>query len=263
MSPELQFAISLAQEAGEIMRQNFHLGMKKEWKEADNSPLTSTDIAINNLVIERVKMAYPDHGVLGEEASFPSSSQHVWVVDPVDGTIPFSYGVPTFVFSLALVVDGAPQVGVIYDAMLDRLLSAEKGSGAFLNDKPTQVSSLETLNRTTLNIDGPWTGPGAASAKFFALLEPLDTEGAYLTKFSCMGYGGAMVGIGEYSAALCNGKFPWDIAALKVIIEEAGGTVTDLHGEEQRYDQPIFGAIISNGKVHQQLVNITQKSLQF
>jgi len=256
----LPFAISVAKEAGQIMRQHFQLGMKKEWK-ADHSPLTLTDVAVNKLVIDRVKVTHPDHGVLGEEASLPTTSKHLWVVDPIDGTIPFSHGVATFTFSLALVVDGAPQVGVLYDPISERLLSAEKGRGAFLNGQPTRVSDQTELAHSVINIDGPWTEKGAASLNFFNLLEPLDQQKALLTKFSCMSYGGLLVAMGEYSAALCNGKFPWDIAALKVIVEEAGGTVTDLNGNDQRYDQELYGAIISNGKVHPQLLEIVTQAL--
>jgi inositol-phosphate phosphatase / L-galactose 1-phosphate phosphatase / histidinol-phosphatase len=113
----LYFAIKIAKEAGDIMRAHFSLGMKKEWKE-DNSPLTITDTAINELVIQKVKESFPEHGVLGEEASLETTdATHIWVVDPVDGTIPFSHGVPTFAFSLALVVDGVPQLGVVFDVM--------------------------------------------------------------------------------------------------------------------------------------------------
>lgn len=257
----LDFAVEVAQEAGRIIRENFQLGMKKEWK-ADNSPLTVTDIAVNDLVIKRVAETYPNHAVLGEESSSDEMASYLWVVDPVDGTIPFSHGVPTFVFSLALVVDGVPQVGVVYDVMFERLLSAVKGQGATMNGKPLLVNSAENLRHTVINIDGPWAGSGATGVEFYELPKLLDKSGAKLTKFSCMAYGGVMVALGEFSAAICNGHFPWDIAALKVIIEEAGGRVTNLRGDEQPYNQETFGAIMSNGKVHDQVVELTKQTIK-
>lgn len=256
----LDFAKSIAREAGDIMRANFQLGMHKEWKE-DNSPLTATDIAINDLVIKKVAEAYPDHAVLGEEASSEHSASHLWVVDPVDGTIPFSHGVPTFAFSLALVINGEPQVGVVYDVMSDRLLSGEKGKGAFLNDDPLSVSVAESLKHTVVGVDGPWAGTGATGVNFYDIPRLIDQAGAKIIKPSCMVYCGIMVALGEFSAAILNGHFPWDVAALKVIIEEAGGKVTNLRGEEQPYDKETFGAILSNSKVHQQMVAIASQTL--
>ena len=107
-----EFAKQLAQKAGEIMKNNFSHGMKKELKR-DKSPVTTTDIAINKLVISEVKKYFPDHDVKGEEeSSFENNSEYVWVCDPVDGTYPFSHGLPVFTFSLALVKNGKPVLGV-------------------------------------------------------------------------------------------------------------------------------------------------------
>lgn len=252
----LDFAIELAKEAGQIMRSNFSLGMKKEWKE-DNTPLTVTDEAINELVIQKVSATFPDHSVLGEEnSSEVSGSTHVWVVDPVDGTIPFSHGVPTFVFSLALVINGQPQVGVIYDPILDRLLSAEKGKGAYLNGKLIQVGLQRDLKNTVVNIDGSWVSGGGEAIEVKELDGVIRNEGAKVTRLCCMAYGGMLVALGEYSAAICGGVYPWDVAALKIIVEEAGGKVTNLKGEEQQYHQPIYGAVISNQPLHEQLVQL-------
>jgi len=101
-----QFAKDVAKQAGKIMMENFKLGMHKEWK-SDNSPVTETDLRINKLLIEGVKKYFPEHSVLGEEESnFVGDRKMVWVCDPLDGTLPFSHGVPIFTFSLALVDDG-------------------------------------------------------------------------------------------------------------------------------------------------------------
>src|SRR6185369_6851970 len=97
-----EFALQMAQEAGGIIRSNFSMGMKKEWKE-DVTPVTVSDLAINKDLIEGVKQHFPGHSVYGEEESaLIDGAEYVWVCDPVDGTLPFSHGIPTCMFSLAL-----------------------------------------------------------------------------------------------------------------------------------------------------------------
>lgn len=138
------FAIGLAKKAGKIIRANFVLGMAKQIKK-DGSPVTKTDLAINSMVIRDVEKHYPGHAILGEEESHPiKGAEYVWVCDPVDGTIPFSKGVPTCMFSLALTHRGLPILGVAYDAFMDRMFFAEKGKGAFLNGKRVHVSGHKT-----------------------------------------------------------------------------------------------------------------------
>lgn len=241
------FAIQLAHDAGDIMRQNFGLGMKKEWK-SDNSPLTVTDETINQMVIDRVKTTFPAHSILGEEGSFDvPGSTHTWVCDPVDGTMPFSTGIPVFAFSLALVENGAPIMGVIYDPILDRLFVAEKGKGTTLNDEPIHVSTRSTLAQAMIHGD---------SGRLLPTMKTLRDAKAKVARYFCITYPAALLAAGEFDGAIWGGASTWDIAAIKIIVEEAGGVVTDLEGHEQRYDQPLNGAIISNGHLHDVLLAI-------
>ena len=111
----LETAVSLARQAGEMARANFTLGMAREWKE-DSTPVTVTDLAINHLVIAEIGRRFPTHGVLGEEvSSLAPDHEWVWVCDPIDGTIPFSHGIPVTAFSLALTYQGETLLGVVYD----------------------------------------------------------------------------------------------------------------------------------------------------
>jgi len=153
------FAMGLAKEAGKIMRDNFKFGMKKEWKE-DNTPVTKTDLVINALALERIKKAYPDHGVIAEEGSdFREGDEFVWVCDPVDGTIPFCHGVPTSVFSLALTHKGETIMGVVYDPFGDRMYIAEKGKGAFLNGTKIRVSTHSVFENAVIGINWSHRSP--------------------------------------------------------------------------------------------------------
>ncbi len=254
MNKDFTFAVGLAREAGKIMKQNFSPGMKKEWKE-DGTPLTITDTTINTLVMNAVQENYPTYSFIGEEGSRLKESEYTWVCDPIDGTMPFSYGWPTFAFSLALVKNGESMLGVVYDPICDRLLWAEKGSGAFLNGRKVSVSSNQVMDKTTF----VETGDYAILPK---LQETLAAEECRVPTFYSCVYAGILVATGEFAGQVYKHDKPWDGAALKVIVEEAGGRVTDLRGEEQRYDRKINGFIASNGAIHQRLVDIIRPMLK-
>lgn len=252
-----QFAKDLARKAGAIIKKNFSLGMKKEWKE-DFSPVTATDKEINKVVIDEVAKYFPDHNVKGEEESnISNDSDYLWVCDPVDGTIPFSAGVPICTFSLALVKDGTPILGVIYDPFMDRLFFAEKGKGAFLNNKQMHVSDTDEFEKCLINMEGF----SRAKYDLHEVERSLRKQHVKLGIYCSIVYPSALVASGEFAATIFPGKTAHDFAAVKIIVEEAGGKVTDLFGNEQRYDQDINGAIASNGKIHDYLVELVNNVL--
>jgi len=252
-----EFAFSIAKEAGEIMRANFCLGMKKEWKK-DNSLLTETDLTINQLVIDQVAKCFPTYSVIAEEGcQLVTDSQYTWVCDPLDGTTAFAHGIPNCVFSLALVHQGTPQFGVVYDPFIDRLFWAQKGEGAFCNENPISVSDATTFEHQLIGLELPARLPYRFPGLRTALLQKKRVR--VLTLGSAV-YEGMLVGCGELIASILTGVKP-DVAALKIIVEEAGGKMTDIFGNEQRYDQDIQGSVISNGRVHDELIGLIQESL--
>lgn len=246
----LPFAVELARRAGVTAREHFSLGMRREWK-ADNSPVTAADLAINEMVLSEVAARYPDHGVVGEEASRPAEgAEWVWVCDPIDGTIPFSHGIPTSAFSLALTRNGVVVLAVLYDFHSDRLLTAVQGGGTFCNGIPVQVSAAERIRPSITSIEALWMKEAYDGLDLVRLPSLLEREGSKLIKLSSTVYAGMLVAMGELAGLVTRGDKPWDVAALKLIVEEAGGRVTDLHGAEQRYDGPVRGCLVSNGKLH-------------
>jgi myo-inositol-1(or 4)-monophosphatase len=152
MNEYLKFATDLALEAGQIMEKHFHAAVEFREK-ADLTIVTVADEAINQLVIDRVAESYSEHSVFGEEASSNKGHQYAWVCDPIDGTIPYSKGLPVSVFSLALTKDGESIVGVVYDPFMKRLYSAIKGEGAFLNGEAINVSSSDLGRHALINIE--------------------------------------------------------------------------------------------------------------
>ena len=254
-SHELSFAKSLALVAGDMIRKNFTLGMQKEWKE-DNSPVTDTDNAINHMVIEEIKKKFPTHSILGEEETHKiEGSEFAWLCDPIDGTIPFSHGAPNCMFLLALVKEGEPVVGVMYDPFMNRLLHAVKGHGAFMNDAPIEVSKARTLRSKCVEVSYRDVVAGEPNLLRYRIAK----EGAKIANFCCVGYGEMLTACGEFVASIFGYKKPYDVAAAKVIIEEAGGKVTDMQGNEQRYDRPINGCVMTNGHVHEKIVALIQE----
>jgi fructose-1,6-bisphosphatase/inositol monophosphatase family enzyme len=252
MNDYLEFAKRLALQAGDIMLQHFHDDVEQHEKD-DKTIVTVADEAINQLVIDEVERAYPEHSVFGEEASSDKHSEFAWVCDPIDGTVPYSKGLPVSVFSLALVQDGVPIVGVVYDPFMKRLYSAIKGGGAFLNDKPIKVSGIGLERHAIVNVE--WWPEAEYDIDTLCHQLSLDTK-AYVLHLGTVIDAACYVAAGRYEACIfagTNGKNV-DIAAVKVIVEEAGGKVTDLFGNEQRYDGDIKGAVISNGKIHTDLV---------
>lgn len=250
------FAINIAKKAGKIILENFKMGMKKEWKK-DETPVTFTDRKINKMVGETISKYFPDHSFLLEEgSSIDKKSPYMWLCDPVDGTIPFSHGIPTCVFVLALLKNGIPILGVIYDPFLNRMFFAEKGKGAFLNNKKIKVSKANDLKICVIGITF-WRFALYDITKFAA---NTSESGALIINTGSANYMGMLVAGGELAANIWPSKTPWDVAAQKIIIEEAGGKVTDLFGNEQRYDTDIHGCVASNGLIHDKLLCIIKES---
>ena len=255
LSEYLVFAEGLAREAGEIAREHFSYDIAFDAK-SDASPVTIADTEINSLVIKRCREAYPDIGVIGEEESDNASpSKLVWVCDPIDGTIPYSLGMRISTFCLALVQDGEPVVGVVYDFTKERMFSAVKDGAATVNGRPIQKSMHEPMQLVNLE----WWGAGKFD--LHGLRERLFAEGFQVPNYTSSGYLSMMVALGRTLGVIYSGSMAWDIAAAKVIVEACGGKVTDLYGDRQRYDRPIRGAIVAHPDYFEQLLHSVTETL--
>ncbi len=257
MEEYLEFAKKLANEAEEIALKYFSFEIETEWKK-DDSPLTKADTEINNLVIEKVNALFPDHSIYGEEKSdVKQNSKYIWVCDPIDGTMPFSNGLPIFTFSLALVdqSNGQPILGIANDPIMKNMYWAYKGSGAYRNNKRIFTNKDSSLKNTYLNCDGSGNNTGFSYGDIFKVLNKKEVK---VMRFGSIVYGGIQVSNGKFGGTIFLGKYGHDIAALKIITEEAGGKVTDLNGNERRYDQEGLGCVISNNILHDELLAVVK-----
>lgn len=253
---ELVFAKDLALKAGQIMKDNFSFSIDAKWKE-DDTPLTIADTAINELVIMSVKETFPDDGVLGEEDSYEAGRSRLWVVDPIDGTMPFSQGIPTSAFSLALVVDGVPVVAAVEDPFTERTYSAVRDQGAYVNDRPIRVNDQAELGpKVFIQLDGR---NDLNEHNSFRILDELSKQNTRLLKNFCVVSNSLSVARGNFGASIALIEFPWDGAAVSLLVTEAGGKATDLNGRVRRWDENGDGFIVSNGVLHEQLVEIISK----
>lgn len=244
---ELAFAKDLADEAGKIMRHYFRAeDIGTTWKE-DNTPVTIADIKINNLVIKKVKSSFPTHGVLGEEASFEPKRDLIWVVDPIDGTVPFSLGIPVSTFLLALVdrSDGQPVVAVAYDPYLQHLYSATKGGGAFLNGVRLKTSTSNSFFKGYASIYGPPVQTEKVDYWPGKTIDQMRVRGSKTLNFVSGGYTAVKIASGEFVALVMGFGSPWDTAAVCLLVEEAGGLVTDLEGNKRRFDEFGLGCVLA------------------
>lgn len=254
----LNFAKEIAYHAGEIMMKYYKSDNGANYK-YDQTIVTLADKEINDYLIERVKAVYPTHSVDGEEAGF-GESNYVWVCDPVDGTAMYARHIPTSVFSLALVIDGISEIGVVYDVQGDQMYTAIRGEGAFVNGEPIRVNDIALDDMRSLGNFDMWP---AAEYNLFDVFKELGKR-TYAVGLGSVIRASMCVAKGDFNFVLFPGTVHknCDIAAAKVIVEEAGGKVTNLFGGEERYDREINGAVLSNGKIHDDLLAVIAKHVK-
>ncbi|MGI8637217.1 MAG: inositol monophosphatase family protein [Segetibacter sp.] len=250
---ELDFARQMAVEAGRIMKKYYRTDQQVETK-SDLTPVTIADKEINLMLIESVKKHYPKYGVLGEEASWQAKRKKVWVCDPIDGTPAFIFHIPTSMFSLALVVDGISQTAITLNAFTGDCYTAVKAGGAFRNGQVISVSDRGWGSGARL------AGSSDGAVDGIANRQNMQAMGIKIIASYGAVFKGCLVAEGSLDGRIFVHKGAHDIAAIKLIIEEAGGKVTDLDGNEQRYDRPINGAVMSNGVIHDELLKLVKKN---
>lgn len=258
-TPEIEFLLELAEEAGKMTRAAYHpTGVSFDTKE-DLSPVTETDIAINQMVIDKTKDKYPEWGILGEELQHNTDANRLIVVDPIDGTRPFSFGVPVFGFMAAIVDDGEVIASVVSNPIVYRTLYAHKGKGSYHlegGDVQIKVSDTKTLERKVVNL----SSSGLMSTYMRRYFRGDHKASTFSLGSLCEA--GSHVALGNIVLQAMFHTSTHDAAALKVLVEEAGGKVTDVDGNEQKYNGPINGAIMTNGHVHAEVLSIYKKALE-
>jgi histidinol phosphatase-like enzyme (inositol monophosphatase family) len=247
MSPELEAAIEAARRAGRLQMDRFRRHQAVETK-ADDTPVTETDRECEALIRAHLVGGFPGYGFLGEESEeVHGEGEAGWIVDPLDGTKKYVRGLPFFGPSIALERDGELQLGVLYLPALGELLWAERGGGAFLNGTPIRVSETVDLARAYV--------VGGEAIEFFrrgwgGVIEAVAIQSYHDPGFLDL-YTYASVACGRIDGVVMVGESAWDIAAASVIVEEAGGQLTDFRGVRTVHSGT---SVTSNGRLHEQLL---------
>jgi histidinol-phosphatase len=248
MDKRLEVAIAAAQAAGEIALRYFRTRLTVEYK-SDRSPVTQADRECEQRITAVLRAAFPDYGIVGEEFGVREGAGATWIIDPIDGTKNFIRGIPYFATLIGLEEDGEITAGVVYAPAIDDLLYARKGEGAFDRSGRLRVSTRNSLGDSLVlfgGIDifrrkGHWRG-------FEQLVQASGRQRGFGDYF-----GHTFVARGQAEAMVELDLKPWDMAAVKIIIEEAGGRFTDFTGTPTIYGG---NAIASNGLVHDQIVEL-------
>lgn len=250
------FFKNLAYEAGDLLVKGFkgNSVIPCEWKD-DETPVTETDKAINRLVIERIREEFPFISIIGEEESSALNSDWVAYCDPVDGTYPFIAGLALPTICLSILYKGIPMFSIIYDPLSKRMYHAEKGCGAFLGETPIKVSTKAKINART-NIHLIWWKK--AQFDFGPACLQLAKRDAAWFNLNTIGIIGGLIASGHFDASIFAGNSVLETAAMGLIVEEAGGKCTDIHGGKINYLDScgMKGHIITNGLLHQEVVNL-------
>lgn len=250
--------IEIAREAGEIIREGFNKNLQIGYKSNESDLVTNIDKASEKLITDFVRKKYPSHGILAEESgNIKSGSEYSWVIDPLDGTVNFAHGLPIFSVSIGLQKNDETVAGVVYDVAQNIIYSGERGSGAFANDEKIEVSKNSNIAHSVLVTGFPYNikeNPYNALDKFVALTKAsrgMRRLGSAAIDF-CYVAKGVFDGFWEVYLN------PWDICAGKLIVEEAGGLVTDFEGNQININSKQI--LATNGKIHSNMVEILQKS---
>ena len=241
----LEAAREAAQAAGAIALRYFR-GDVEVMRKADHTPVTRADREAEVAIVDRLRSAFPDIGFLGEEFGAQGSQSRRWIVDPIDGTKNFVRGIPYWATLLALEEEGEVTLGVVHSPATGELFWARRGQGAWADGTRLRVSSVDHLAEamlvhSSLNLLRPLDG-GRGWDGFVRLVEGTDRQRGFGDYF---GY--TFVLRGQAELMLEADVKPWDIAPIKVLVEEAGGRFTDLAGRPTIYSGT---ALASNGRLH-------------
>jgi myo-inositol-1(or 4)-monophosphatase len=248
-------ATQAALRAGALLRSGFETDFSISAKAGVQNLVTEYDTAAEKLIITEIHKHFPEHSILAEESgsTIKNTNTVVWIIDPLDGTVNFAHGVPVFSVSIAATVEGKVVCGVIYQPMTNELFVAEKNKGAYLNGRKLSVSNTERFENALMSTGFPYNvdkDPLQCIEKF----AKIQTQGVPIRRLGSAAIDLAYLAAGRFDTFWEVGLHPWDVAAGKLLIEEAGGTVTAWDGSLHE----VIGyhtILATNGRLHTLMVN--------
>lgn len=252
MQALLNTAVQAARRAGDAAAGYFNRAEKLDIRtKARNEFVTQVDEAAEELIIESIRQRYPDHAFLAEERGAEGHSDHVWIIDPVDGTTNFVHGFPVFAVSIALKVRDQLEVGVVYDPMRQELFTAIRGAGAQLDGRRIRVASRSSLEGALMGTGFPYRANATWMDTYLGMLRRVLEHTAGIRRPGAAALDLAYLAAGRLDGFWEFGLKPWDLAAGTLLIREAGGIISELHDEGDFMETGNVCA--GNAKVHDAL----------
>jgi myo-inositol-1(or 4)-monophosphatase len=264
LHPMLNVAVKAARAAGAIInRAALDVEAVRVSQKQVNDFVTEVDHASEAAVIETLLTAYPNHAIWAEESGKQHGKQdsdHIWIIDPLDGTTNFIHGFPVYCVSIALQVRGRVEQAVIYDPTRNDLFTATKGRGAYLNERRIRVSKRTDLKNSLVSTGFPFR-PGDNFNNYLRMMADIMQRTAGLRRPGAAALDLAYVAAGYTDGFFETGLSPWDVAAGSLLVTEAGGLVGNFTGESDFLEQR--ECVAGNPKVYAQMVGILHKYSKF
>jgi len=251
------FAVDLAHKAGALLIKKSDQSIEVHYK-GDINLVTEADKMSESLIIETIRRNFPDHGILSEESpAILGESPMRWIIDPLDGTTNYAHGYPVFCVSIALEKDGAVILGVIYDPTRQDTFTAVRGEGAYWNGKRLAVSKTRDLTRSLLATGFPYDIRESKenNLNYFNLMAK---EVQAIRRAGAAALDIAYVAAGRFDGFWELKLKPWDMAAGCLLVEEAGGKITDIFADP--WNLLSHHILVSNGLIHEQMIDVFQRA---
>jgi myo-inositol-1(or 4)-monophosphatase len=250
-------AVEIAREAGAFLKETFHTDHRIDFKGEINL-VTEADRSSEEIITSRIKKLFPDHDIMGEEGTnITRGSEYRWIIDPLDGTTNYAHGFPVFCVSIALKRMSQVVMGVIYNPVLDELFVAERGEGAFLQGKNIHVSHTRRLAEGFMATGFPYDVRENYRDVLAYFNEMIPTAQA-IRRAGSAALDLAYLAVGRFDGFWELRLKPWDTAAGWILVEEAGGVVTDLSGNPYFLESPSI--VASNGVIHKELMEVLDQA---
>jgi len=229
----LDVAKQAAVAAGTVLTKYFNSDLAMRTKSASVDLVSDADVNAERAVAAVIRQHFPDHSILGEEESSDSiDAEHLWIIDPLDGTTNFAHGIPHFAVSIAYYHNGAAQTAVVFNPVRNDWYTAVKGEGAFLNDERIKVCGAKQLNEAVIATGFYYDRGADMEATLASMKRLLQKQIHGIRRFGAASLDLAMVAAGQFSAYFEYQLGLWDFGAGRLLVEEAGGKVTTCTGAE-------------------------------
>ena len=248
-----------AREAGQLMKERFNSGFRIDNKDGVNDLVTEVDHAAEKLIMDIIRTEFPDHFILSEEVGeIKMDSAYKWIIDPIDGTVNYANGIPICCVSIGVEHEGKMILGAVFNPFIDEFFFAEKGAGAFMNEKRIRVSEKDSVLHSCLVTGFPYTYLDSQNGPL-EVFSRLIRKGVAVRRLGSAAIDLCWVAAGRFDGFYEHKLNAWDSAAGFLLVEEAGGKVTDFEGNPYSPYQPHI--VATNGKIHTELLGWVNNTL--